>query len=175
MKQRSGFTLVELMIAVAIGSIVVLLAHQVFTTVADGISRMKGAQMRLESERLASRWMEATVLSLEAGNGGAGFEGHADRMTFSTWLTTEQGWVERQIVALALTDGTLIAHSDPLSVALWSGVTSVAFDYLLDPGLKSRWVTDWVSPLSAPLAVRIRLERTAGEVDTMLFLVKGRG
>ena len=175
MRRRSGFTLIELMIAMTIGSLVVLLVHQVFVTVADGISRAKGAQARLETEQLASRWLEAAILSLETGNGWGGFEGHANRMTFSTWLMTEQGWLERRNVALALNGSTLIADSDPVPIALWPGVKAVAFDYLLEPGLESRWVTDWVSLVSAPLAVRIRLARTGSSVDTMLILVKGRG
>jgi prepilin-type N-terminal cleavage/methylation domain-containing protein len=175
MTKLRGFTLVELMVAITIGSLVVLLIHQVFATVTDAIDRMRAAQQRLESNRLAGRWLEATLLSLEAGNSGPGFEGHSDRMTFSSWLLTEQGWLERRTVALALTDGILLARSASQTVSLFSGVDAVAFDYLVDPGLDSRWVTDWVSPVSAPLAVRLRLGRTAGRVDTTLFLVKGRG
>ena len=52
---------------------------------------------------------------------------------------------------------------------------SVRFDYLLVPGADARWVMEWHSQVSAPLAVRVTLSHTGGEVDTMLYLVKPRG
>ena len=60
--------------------------------------------------------------------------------------------------------------------------TDLQFDYLLEPGAESRWVREWVSPVSAPVAVRMRIakagcgKRDAGcVVDTLLFLIKERG
>jgi hypothetical protein len=67
-------------------------------------------------------------------------------------------------------------------VVLIDSVADVALDYLLEPGLDARWVGEWVSPLSAPLAVRMRIRRAGNEtrepggvVDTLLFLIKERG
>jgi hypothetical protein len=57
-------------------------------------------------------------------------------------------------------------------------VTELALDYLLEPGANTRWVRQWLSPLSAPLAVRLRIERRGGSsegVDTLLCLIKERG
>ena len=61
-------------------------------------------------------------------------------------------------------------------------VADLALDYLLEPGAESRWVREWVSPVSAPVAVRIRMTRTrngkrdrGNVVDTLLFLIKERG
>ncbi len=176
MKARTGFTLVELMVALVLGSLTVLLTHQVFTAVSDGIRRMAAAQTDWEAKQFAGRWLDDAILSLETGSGGGGFDGHADRLEFSTWLMTEQGWPERQRVSLSLNHHRLVARAAGSSVELFPELRSVAFDYLLDPGLNSHWVSDWSSPVSAPLGVRLRLERIQPHhTDTLLFLVKGRG
>ena len=67
-------------------------------------------------------------------------------------------------------------------IALVDSVTNVQVDYRLEPGAESRWVREWVSPVSAPVAVRMRIERavhgaqdTGNVVDTLLFLIKERG
>src|SRR5438105_2612900 len=107
---KPGFTLVELMVALAIAGLVVLTAHRLFAA---------------------------------AGDAGRTFPG------------------ER--------------------IALADSIASLDFDYLLEPGAESRWVRVWVSPVSAPLAVRMRVERPGkGEggrvvTDTLLFLIKERG
>ncbi|MEO8200998.1 MAG: prepilin-type N-terminal cleavage/methylation domain-containing protein [Gemmatimonadota bacterium] len=173
-RSRRGFTLVELMIALMIGSVVVLLAHQIFSSAGDGIRQLASARQRLETEQLGNRWLESAMLSLETGGAGGQFDGHPDRMTFSTWLMTPYGWIEREHVSLGVSHGKLVADEAQEQIKLYDGVRTVSFDYLLEPGLNSRWVNDWVSPVSAPLAVRIRLERSAG-TDTLLFLIKGRG
>jgi hypothetical protein len=71
-------------------------------------------------------------------------------------------------------DSSLRADTDHGPIGLQQGVREVDFDYLLEPGAESHWVREWVSPVSAPLAVRIRLTRNTG-VDTTVMLIKGRG
>ena len=68
------------------------------------------------------------------------------------------------------------------AIALRDVVRDVEFDYLLEPGAESRWVREWVSPVSAPVAVRMRITKaengkweTGNAVDTLLFLIKERG
>ena len=68
---------------------------------------------------------------------------------------------------------------DAAPLVLADSVKAVAFDYLLEPGAESRWAAEWVSPVSAPIAVRLRVESTssAGAIraDTVLYLIKSRG
>ena len=50
----------------------------------------------------------------------------------------------------------------------------------LEPGERSRWVQEWRSPSTAPLAVRMRIRRGAASdgvarTDTLLLLVGERG
>src|SRR5690242_12765359 len=169
---RSGFTLLELLVALTVSGIVVLLAHAVFTAVTDAGRAVRETRLALDRESNARRWMEAALLSLDVGSDSAAgpFEGRPDRMAFSAWLETSGGWFERRRIELRR-DGT---NFDADSMMLADSVTDVAFDYLLEPGEDTKWMREWISPVSAPLAVRIRITRLAA-TDTLLLLIKERG
>ena len=82
-------------------------------------------------------------------------------------------------MSLAARNGALVAAAGADSLRLMDDVAYVELDYLLEPGADTRWVRAWTSPVSAQVAVRMRIARRlnagAGAVDTLLFLVKGRG
>ena len=180
----AGFTLVEVMVALTIGAVVVLLAHQLFAAVAERGKTLLAARTALDRSANSRRWLAATFLSLDVGTDGAGgFEGRPDHAAFTTWMLMPDGWFERRQVTLGAEQGRLRAIVTPgTSIALADSLTEVEFDYLLEPGAESRWVREWVSPVSAPVAVRMRVTRAgcgrqgAGCVmDTLLFLIKERG
>lgn len=176
---RRGFTLLELLVALTLSGIVVLLAHAIFAAVTDGARQVQAARVALDREANARRWMQAALLSLDVGSDSAAgpFEGRPDRMAFGAWLETSGGWFERRRVELRRNGTDFVANT----MALTDSVTDVAFDYLLEPGENTKWVREWISPVSAPLAVRIRVRRGRGNgdrgvvVDTLLVLIKERG
>jgi len=179
---RGGFTLIEVIVALTIGALVVLLAHQVFASVAERGRTLVAARDSLNRAANARRWLKATFLSLDVGTDSAGgFDGRADRVAFAAWERTADGWFERRHIALSRDGDRLVASVIPGEpVALIDGVTGIAFDYLLEPGAESRWVREWVSPVSAPVAIRMRVTRGRGDgrrvvTDTLLFLIKERG
>ncbi|MGH7754647.1 MAG: PulJ/GspJ family protein [Gemmatimonadales bacterium] len=185
MKPTRGFTLIEVMVALTVSSVVVLLAQRLFSGMIDGVRQAAEARAALDREVNARRWLKSAFLSLEVGTPtSGGFEGRPSAVTFGTWQMTPGGWLEGRRIALRR-DGPELRAGD---LVLAGGVRAVDLDYLLDPGLDSRWVREWISPVSAPLAVRVRIEweegggsgewgvGTKGQVtDTLLFLVKGRG
>ena len=183
-RDRRGFTLIEVLVALAIGALVVLLAHQLFATVVNRGRTLLAARESLDRTMNARRWLAATFLSLDVGADSAGgFDGRADRVEFAAWLETVDGWFERCHIALGRDGDRLVATVSPgQGVALMDGVRAVAFDYLLEPGAEARWVREWISPVSAPIAVRLRVARTGCGmrdarcgVDTLLLLIKERG
>lgn len=188
----AGFTLIEVLVALTIGAIVVLLAHELFGAVAERGRTLTVSRSALDRSANARRWLNATFLSLDAGTEGAGgFDGRPDHVAFASWLLTPDGWFERRTVSLARDNDRLVASVAPgQPIALMDSVAELAFDYLLEPGAESRWVREWVSPVSAPLAVRMRIENAGCPkglpvgrgirdarcvVDTLLFLIKERG
>jgi prepilin-type N-terminal cleavage/methylation domain-containing protein len=182
MKNRCarGFTLVEVMVAVVIAAMLALLAHRLFATALEGADRLHQTRSSQDRAQGARRLLAAMFFSLEVGTReGAGFEGEGDRMRFMTWRATADGWFERETVSLALRETRLTAmYGSGAEVVLADSVTGVQFDYLLQPGVTSRWIRQWISPVSAPIAVRMRLHRRVGvaaATDTTLFLIKARG
>lgn len=174
MRRRRGFTSFEVMVALAITGVVVAGAHRIFTGVADAARTITVAREELDRRSNARRWLKATFLSLEPP-----FEGHMDRVEFTSWQLNLAGWLEPHPTELRRTDDRFVGRAGDGTFNLAHGVTDLVFDYLLDPGADSRWVREWVSPVSAPLAVRVRVtgcgRGDAGCVDTLLFLVKERG
>lgn len=175
-----GFTLVELLVALTLAGLVVLLAHRLFAAATEAARTVHDARIALDREANARRWLQAAALSLDVGQSvGDGFEGRPDHLRFSTWLETADGWFARRRVALGQDGTAFVAVVDQAdTIALATDVEVVAFDYLLEPGEDARWVEEWVSAVSAPLAIRLRLRRRArdgGQADTLLVLVKERG
>jgi prepilin-type N-terminal cleavage/methylation domain-containing protein len=174
MRSPRGFTVIELMVAVVIASLVILTAHRVFTGVADGARAVTSARESLDSRSNARRWLKATFLSLEPP-----FEGRVDRATFTSWQPSAGGWFEPHTFSLTRAGQGFVATSGSETIQLADSLVDLAFDYLLEPGADAKWVREWISPVSAPLAVRLRVtgcgKRDAGCADTLLFLIKERG
>lgn len=183
MRRNAGFTLIELVVAVTISGLVVLLVQRMFAAAGASGRALETSRTALDREANARRWLRAALLSLDVGDSAGSFEGRPDRLSFATWLQTPGVWFERRRVDLTLDGGKFVAglgsteHAavrDDVKIALSDSVANVAFDYLLEPGADTKWVREWVSPVSAPLAVRIRVERPRA-TDTLLLLIKERG
>jgi prepilin-type N-terminal cleavage/methylation domain-containing protein len=176
-----GFTLVEVMVALVLVGMIALLAHRTFAAALDGSDRLQRAVRSLDREQNARRLLAAMLLSVAVGTGAAdaAFEGGPQKIRFTAWLETPEGWFERKPIELSLEAGRLLAAIPPEPpVVLGDGVTFLAFDYLLELGAQSRWVSEWMSPVTAPLAVRVRMTRRLGSssaTDTLLYLIKARG
>ena len=176
MISRRGFTLVELMVALVITALVALLAAGTFSAAVGGVYRIRAERIAQDRAANSRRWLAAAFLSLEVGQQGSRqFDGHPTRASFTTWLPAPGGWMERADVTLTRIGDSLVATvAGAPPVVLADSVRSIDLDYLLQPGAESRWASDWVSPVSAPLAVRLRVER-ADVTDTILCLIKARG
>jgi hypothetical protein len=157
----------------------VLLAHRIFAGVVDGATHLREARSSLDRDANARRFLQETFGSLDVGTEGAGgFAGRPRRVEFTSWQRVPAGWLERRRLVLEGENGALVALAGA-RIELRDSVAGVEFDYLLDPGANAAWVREWISPVSAPVAVRIRVtgcgKRDAGCVDTLLFLIGPRG
>ena len=181
MNDRRGFTLIELIVALTLAALAMTVAHRLFAAAADGSRVLRETHRRNARHANAVRWLEAAWRNLEVGSAEAGgFEGRADQATFSTWIVVADGWAEPHRVTLEVRRGVLQARSEGDTILLVREVLAAEFDYLLEPGADTRWVHGWSSPVSAPIAVRMRVSRAAPQalrprIDTLLFLVKARG
>jgi prepilin-type N-terminal cleavage/methylation domain-containing protein len=176
-KPPAGFTLIEVLVAIIITAMVALLSHQIAGTVADHARRARDVRRATDREGNAYALLRSAFLSLEVGRDSApAFLGNADRLQFSTWLTTADGWPERRTLELALRSHRWVASAPPdADVVLAEGLVDLHFDFLVTAGAAPTWVRQWESTVSAPLAVRIRVTWAVGPSDTLLFLIKSRG
>jgi len=175
--ERRGFTLVEVMLALALGGLVVLMAQRIFAGVTDGARRLSEAQEALDRQANARRLLVGLVGALDIGTSqSAGFDGRPNQVTFSTWTVSREGWPARQRVTLRLVSRALVAEGlDAAAIVLADSVAALDIDYLLDYGADATWVRNWQSPVSAPLVLRMRIARAESVVDTLLLVAGPRG
>jgi prepilin-type N-terminal cleavage/methylation domain-containing protein len=176
-----GFTLVEVLVSLVLAGMIALVAHGIFATAIHGASEVRAARASLDHRHEAHRLLGAMLLSVDVGTvHETPFYGSGDKISFSAWLQTPDGWFERTRIEISADGQQLIAivpRRDP--IVLYDSIAAVEFGYLLQHGADSRWIREWVSEVSAPLGVRMRVvrEHDHGRVvsDTMVYLIKARG
>jgi prepilin-type N-terminal cleavage/methylation domain-containing protein len=188
----AGFTLIEVLVAVTLTGLVVLIAHAVLAEVSDAAARGQAVVQELDRAGNRRAWLLRTFANVTVGSAPVrGFEGRdgeqdgreADRVSFYSRFRVDAGDGARQ-VRLWLAHGALLAEvrlpadlpdTAPDTLVLAAGLRGFGADFLMEYGAQAPWVREWVSPVSAPIAVRLRLMNAAGRVDTLLLHVGARG
>ena|SRR2546425_3173750 len=175
MRGSEGFTLLEVIVALALGAMVVLLAHRMFAAVMDGSIRLSDTGAALDREANARRLLTQLVGSLDVGQPESGdFNGEPQRAAFSAWYPGPEGWPERRRVTLEADRNALVVSVGGESIVLADDVEALDLDYLLDYGADAPWLRTWQSPVSAPLAIRARITYRR-QADTLLLIIGPRG
>ncbi len=177
MAARRGFTLVEVMVALAIGGVVLVLAGRIFTVVTDSARLIESERLLTERSANGRRWLRAALASVVPTSDRAPFEGSSEALAFVAATPRPNGRFDTERIELGSSAGALIAkRSVSGAIVMDSGVQAARFEYLGSPGEGSRWVPAWRSTTSAPLAVRLRVARLAlrGAVDTTIILIRDR-
>jgi prepilin-type N-terminal cleavage/methylation domain-containing protein len=174
MKRHAGFTLVEVLVALALTGVVLLMAHRIVSGVVDGAARLTSRRAALDHDANARRLLANLAGSLTVGlTPGDDFYGQADSVTFSTWGNLPTRPAKPWRVTVVVHGGLLLRGYDG-SVSLADSVRRLDLDYLLSAGANERWVRVWESPVSAPVAMRMRVAG-AERTDTLLLLIGTRG
>jgi prepilin-type N-terminal cleavage/methylation domain-containing protein len=172
---RRGFTLLEVVVALALTAVVALTAHGVLSAIIEASGRAAIAREANDRRMNGRQWLTTAVASIDVGR--AGFEGTADSATFTAWLPVAEGWMTPERITILLTGDTLALRGAARTVALETGVESIRLDYLAEPGLAGAFMEGWNSPISAPQAVRLRITQVdpAAGIDTVFLVVGDRG
>lgn len=172
---RAGFTMIELLVALLVAAIVVGAAHRLLAGVLDAGDALRRSAVPPEGPTAARAWVLAACRSLEVGTmEGLGFDGTEHRAQFTARLLSADGWIERQPVSLAAVSRRIHLSIGGRSLSLADSLDDAEFAYLADPVAGGGWVTGWMSPSSAPLAIRLRWRR-GEEVDSLLCPIGARG
>jgi prepilin-type N-terminal cleavage/methylation domain-containing protein len=175
---RHGFTLVELLVALAIGVFVVVGARALLDGLAAQATRVAAATRETDADANGERLLRALVghLEIPAEVGSTStFGGDERSVHFSSWCEMPRGWQERCRVRLDVEhtpDGIAVVAglSTGETLALKHGQHTEGFRYLVNAGLGGSWVYRWGDGLSAPLAIGILIDG-----DTMIVRIGERG
>jgi len=178
---RTGFTLLEVLVAIMIAATLLLSADVVFEQLAD--SRAAAARATVERDRaqntlaLIRRWVRQVDISPSLGPGSVPREFAGDSVTahFQSSCVAPGGWERACDVTLHV-----VSSSDTLAlVATSSSADSVRFGahdrilvlrYLMDAANGGRWVSSWPAGPTAPIAIGI-----VRAADTVLCRIGPRG
>lgn len=176
MRNRRGFTLLELIVALSVGALVITVAHRIVAGVTDGAAQLEAAVQAHDRDVAAVRLLTRLLGSAEVIDVAEdAFAGAPDRLAFPAWDVEAHGWPVRSDVRVWRdTGGTVWLARGTDALLLWHRTDDLTFDYLLTRGEAARWVRAWVSSASMPYAVRLRIQRAA-VVDTLLLIVGDRG
>lgn len=176
---RPGFTLVEIMVALVVGTLAIVAARSMLGTLADHADRITDAARERDHAANGERLLRALVGGLDLGtHGNATFSGTEREAQFSSWCATANGWQERCKVRLVILPADSIAASPTVAAILASGDvvrlmargSTARFAYLRDAAAGGSWVHTWGAGLTAPHALGIMTDR-----DTIIVRVGERG
>ena len=175
----SGFTLVEVLVALAVGSVVVLGAHGVFQTLIDHTDRTVATAMTADEDANGERLLRSLIGRIHmAGPGMFSVVGNEREVRFGTWCDTPSGWQERCNAVITVRPaeppnaGVLITAilSPTDTVPLKTGMLVARLRYLEDASNGGRWNSAWQRRPDLPLAIGI-----VTNVDTLLVRIGERG
>lgn len=172
---RDGFTLLELIVAIALGAILLLTGRLVIEQVSDASRLVESGAVRNALAANGEAIARALVRRTESAALRPGaLRGDGSVARLRTWCEAPAGWLERCEATLRITprEGgaaleVAFAGTTVPVVPLPSGATLI---YLADARDGGRWVATWQNRLTTPLAIGI-----AAPADTILLRLGARG
>lgn len=159
---RGGFTLVELVVALALGALVVLGARAMLDGVGDAGDRLRAASAAADRAANGERLLRSALGQAERSR-TTPFRGGAQEVRFATSCATPRGWAERCSASLTfgVADGApALAGSfeDGAAVPLRTGFVAGGFTYLADARDGGRWLAQWEQEDALPIALGVVLD-----------------
>ena len=159
--RRSGFTLIELIVALTVGAIVATITRVIFetTTVSIGVLT-RGA---VAQETAWEQWIlprEFTWQARLTGMDSVAFRGGPDSVIFATRCNTAFGWLEDCDATLRLRrsrDGCYISIDTSRRIAVLDRrvLRPCTFAYLIDPADGGHWTSEWSRGNTLPAALAV--------------------
>ena len=161
---RVGFALIEVVVALALGGVVLLGARMLLGELADGERRMAESAAVVEADANGERLLRTLLGRLDMGaSDQLRFGGTPNLVRFSSWCDVPSGWLERCGVELTIEakgdSGALVVRfNDGSEIPLRRGFRSGTLRYLNTPANGGEWFRSWGTGVTAPLALGIILD-----------------
>ena len=153
--------MIELLIALAVGGIVLLLVARLATVLGDSARQLALAHGELEMRSNGRRWLQASLSSHVTPREDRPFDGDSASLRFSARIRRNIDAFTLERITVVVRNGQLVALTPTHAPFVLRGsVAAVHFDYMGERGLNSPWSRSWLSPAAAPVAVRVRVEPT---------------
>ncbi|MHB1327427.1 MAG: PulJ/GspJ family protein [Gemmatimonadales bacterium] len=182
MRGRHGFTVIELLIGLAVGGVVLVLAGAVMGQLAADAGRVVRVRDALDRRAEARAFLASAFRSLQVGQGDDdNFLGSAQATEFTARVETARGWFEpRRLVLMGEGGRVLLRTVGGDAITLFERIDALETQYLPSSGGSSEWLQGWHSPSTAPVAIRLIIwwsekERLESVSDTLLFVIGSRG
>lgn len=175
-RQRAGFTVLELIVALAVSGVVLVGARSIWEALTRSADGMRAMVVDADRSANGDRLLRTLFARLEIGTDSAReFAGDERMVQFTTWCDVPAGWQERcdASVAVDTADGgaALVARlSTGERVVLRRGFHTAALRYLNDPAGGGEWFHVWGHGITAPYAVGV-----VADSDTMIVRIGERG
>jgi prepilin-type N-terminal cleavage/methylation domain-containing protein len=158
MSARAGFTLLELLVALAAAGLLLLAARVTVEGVVDHTLRLLDDTRAADRDANATRTLRSVIGRLESGPGRE-FTGTRRAAQFATWCEVPAGWLERCTALLAFVDtergrALVLDLSTGETLIIRRDVPGGELRYLDALGSRS-WITGWGAGISAPVAFGI--------------------
>jgi prepilin-type N-terminal cleavage/methylation domain-containing protein len=172
---RAGFTLLEVLVALAITGILILAARAVLDRLGDDARHLTSVAGEEAREANADRLLRDLLARAELPRPGDPFVGDSRLVRFSTRCDVPAGWQERCHAELGVVQvggiATLgLSLSTGEAVVLRRGFASARLQYLYDPGAGGTWTNSWRSAYTLPWAVGIEADG-----ETLIVPIGERG
>jgi len=168
--RRKGFTILELMVALAISASVLLAGRALIEQVAAVGDTIAGNAATADSARVRARALRAIVRNIDITTDSANnFSGDARTARFISWCTTDDALRERCAVTLTIDSVVTLTDSSASAVLLRDTVPGV-LRYLGDARDGGHWYRSWGPGNLPPLAIGIVFR-----ADTTVLRVGDRG
>lgn len=172
---RSGFTLIEILVALVVSGMIVAAAAGLLSVLGDRAETIDRAGMQADRKANADRLLQQIVgNAATAADSTPGVVGNASAASFQTWCETPHGWLERCAAQLhfertgdgiALLMRLRLRGADSAVVAIRRGLEIGRLRYLRNAESRGTWTDSWAM-LGPPEAVAVILN-----ADTLLFPV----
>ena len=172
---RTGFTLLEVIVALALTGLVLLIANALLAGAFDASDALRRSMGRPDGRVAARAWALEACHGLEVGMpGDIGFQGDRDAARFTSRVLGPDGNILPVPVAFQVQGRRLTIAVPAGRFAIADSADELALGFLNGYGSDGAWITAMGSPVSAPVAIRMTWSRS-GTVDTLLCPIGSRG